>query len=186
MSTSEMIVAVFPDHHEAEDAIKLLTTADFKMQDLSLVGKGFRTEEKVVGFYNAGDRIKFWGSRGAFWGGFWGIFLGGVFLTVPIVGPVVVLGYLAAIVVSAIESAVMVGGVSAIGAALYSIGIPKNSVIQYEAEIKSDGFLVMARGSASQIAHAKELLELSKSYRVDIHTDVDASDRSKGAIVGSS
>jgi len=61
-----------------------------------------------------------------------GLFLGGLFLTVPVVGHVVVLGYLASVAIGAIENAVVVGGLSALGAALYSIGIPKDSVIQYE------------------------------------------------------
>jgi hypothetical protein len=43
------------------------------MKNLSVVGKGYHTEEKVIGFYNVGDRVKFWGSRGAFWGGLWGL-----------------------------------------------------------------------------------------------------------------
>lgn len=34
------------------------------MTSLSVVGKGYHSEEQVVGFYNAGDRIKFWGTRG--------------------------------------------------------------------------------------------------------------------------
>ena len=105
------------------------------MKDLSLVGKGYHTDEKVVGFYNSGDRIKFWGSRGAFWGGFWGLFFGGMFLTIPVVGHVIVLGYLALAGVSALEGAVVVGGLSALGAALYGIGIPKDSVIQYETDM---------------------------------------------------
>src|SRR5208282_6687542 len=101
-----------------------LTGAGFDMRNLSVVGKGYHTDEKVVGFYNAGDRIKFWGTRGAFWGGFWGLLLGGIFMMTPAGAPVVVLGYLAAIVIAGLENAVIVGGLSAIGAALYSIGIP--------------------------------------------------------------
>jgi uncharacterized membrane protein len=65
------------------------------LKNLSIVGKGYHTEEKVVGFYTAGDRVKFWGKRGAFWGGLWGLFFGGLFLSIPVVGDVVVLGYLA-------------------------------------------------------------------------------------------
>jgi len=133
------------------------------------VGKGFHTDEKVVGFYNAGDRIKFWGSQGAFWGGFWGLFFGGVFVTLPVVGPVIALGYVAAIIISAVESAVLVGGLSALGAALYSIGIPKNSVIQYEADLKADGFLVMAHGSAEDVARAKAVLDTTNPKRIDTH-----------------
>ena len=102
-------------------------------------------EEHVVGFYNAGDRMTFWGSRGAFLGGFWGLFFGCVFLALPVVGHVVVVGYLAAIVASAVKNAVVVGGLSAIGAALFSNGIPKDNVVQYEASIKADELLVMAR-----------------------------------------
>src|SRR5271163_4344763 len=131
MDQHETAIAVFPDHVAAENAVKSLTEAGFQMKNLSVVGKGYHSEEKVVGFYNMGDRVKFWGSRGAFWGGFWGLFFGGLFLTVPVVGHVVVLGYLAAAVVSAVEGAVVVGGLGAIGAAIASIGIPKDSVLQY-------------------------------------------------------
>lgn len=67
-------------------------------------------------------------------------------MAIPVVGHVIVLGYLAAVAVCAVESAVLVGGLSALGAALYSIGVPKDSVIQYEAAVKADGFLVLAHG----------------------------------------
>ncbi len=53
--------------------------------------------------------------------------------------------------VSAIESAVVVGGLSALGAALYSIGVPKDSVIQNKAALKADSFLVMAHGRAEEM-----------------------------------
>ncbi len=169
MNKSDSVVAVFEDHQAAEQAVKKLTTAGFEMKNLSVVGKGYHTEEKVVGFYNIGDRIKFWGVRGAFWGGLWGLFLGGLFMTIPIVGHVVMLGLLAATAVSAIESAVVVGGFSVLGAAIYSIGIPKDSVIQYEAAVKADGFLVMAHGSAEDMARAKALLETAKPSSLKVH-----------------
>lgn len=174
MDSVDSTVAVFATHHGAEKAIKKLADAGFGMTALSVVGKGFHTEEKVVGFYNTGDRIKFWGAQGAFWGGFWGLFLGGAMITVPLVGPVVVLGYLATMVISAVESAILVGGLSAIGAALFSIGIPKGSVIDYEAAVKADGFLVMAHGSAEDMARAKSILHAASPARVDTHQGTDA------------
>jgi hypothetical protein len=169
MDKFETAVAVFPDHEAAENAVKSLTSAGFDMKNLSVVGKGYHSEEKVVGFYNTGDRVKFWGTRGAFWGGFWGLFLGGLFMTIPVVGHVVVLGYLAAIVASGLENAIVVGGLSALGAALYGLGIPKNSVLQYETDLKADGFLVMARGPAAEVERARKLLAESNPSRCDIH-----------------
>jgi hypothetical protein len=169
MAQDDTAIAVFDDHQGAEAAVKKLAEAGFDMKHLSVVGKGYHTDEKVVGFYNAGDRIKFWGKRGAFWGGLWGWLFGGLFLTIPGTGPVVVLGYLTAAVISAIEGAVLVGGVSALGASLFSIGIPKDSVIQYEADVKAEKFLVMAHGSAEDIARAKVTLATFNPSRLDQH-----------------
>jgi len=169
MEQADAVIAVFADHQAAETAIKKLTSAGFDMKNLSVVGKGYHTEEKVVGFYTAGDRVKFWGTRGVFWGGLWGLFFGGLFLTVPVVGHVVVLGYLAAIAIGAVENAAVVGGVSAIGAALYSLGVPKDSVIQYEAAVKADSFLVMAHGPAGEMTRAKAVLGTANPTSLDLH-----------------
>ena len=174
MNSTDSVVAVFPDHQAAEAAIKKLSEAGFDMKQLSVVGKGYHTEEKVVGFYNIGDRIKFWGTRGAFWGGIWGLFFGGLFLTIPIVGHVVILGYLAATAFSAIEGAILTGGLSALGAALYSIGVPKDSVVQYETAIKADGFLVMAHGSNDEMARAKAVLGTSNPTSLASHASSEA------------
>lgn len=84
-------------------------------------------------------------------------------------GHVVVLGYLATIALAAVENAVVVGGLSALGAALYSIGIPKDSVLQYETSIKADNFLVMAHGTAEEMARAKAILGTANPSRLDVH-----------------
>ena len=70
------VVAIFDKHSQAEAAIKSLQKAGFDMKNLSIVGKGYHTDEKVVGYYNAGDRMLYWGSQGAFWGGFWSLLFG--------------------------------------------------------------------------------------------------------------
>ena len=166
----DAVVAVFSHHQDAEAAVRKLAGDGFDMTHFSIVGKGYHTEEKVVGFYNAGDRIKLWGKNGAFWGGLWSLFFGGVFLSIPVIGHIMILGHLAAMVIAAIEGAVLVGGLSAIGAALFSIGIPKDSVIRYEEAIKADGFLVVAHGPASEMARAKIILQANNPTRVDVHS----------------
>ena len=169
MKNSNTIVATFDSHGSAEKAVKKLSTEGFDIKHLSIVGKGYRTDERVVGFYNIDDRIKFWGANGAFWGGLWGLLTGGVFITLPLFGPVLILGYLATMVISAVEGAVVVGGVSALSAALVSIGIPKNSIITYETAIKADKFLVMAHGSNADVEHAKTILEKFEPSAVNFH-----------------
>jgi hypothetical protein len=172
MKNPNSVVALFDDHVAAESAVKKLNAAGFDIKNLSVVGKGYHTEEKVVGFYNAGDRIKFWGKRGAFWGGLWGLFVGGLFVTVPVLGQVVVLGYLATMAIGVLETAAVVGGLSALSAALYGIGIPKDSVIAYETALKADGFMVVAHGTAEEMARAKAVLGTTGPKSVDVHADV--------------
>ena len=176
MTDHNIVIAVFPDHPAAEAAVKKLADGGIDIKHLSVVGKGYHTDEKVVGFYNTGDRVKFWGKRGAFWGGLWGWLFGGAFMFIPVIGHVVVLGYLASMVVSAIEGAAVVGGLSALGAALYGSGIPKDSVIAYETAIKADGFLVTAHGTAEEVARAKAIMATVGASQVDLHESVTPSD----------
>ena len=144
------------------------------MQTLSIVGKDYQTEEEVRGYYTTGDRMKAWGKTGAFWGGFWGLFFGGAFIATPVLGPVIVLGYLTAAAISAIEGVVVFGGLSVLGAALYSIGIPKDSIIEYETALKADGFLVMVHGTTEDMARAKAVLARVVPMRLDEHEGVKA------------
>lgn len=169
MTNDNAVIAVFSDHQGAEAAVKKLAGAGIDIKHLSVVGKGYHTDEKVVGFYNTGDRMKFWGKRGAFWGGLWGWLFGGVFMFIPVVGHVVVLGYLASMAIAAVEGAVVVGGLSALGAALYGSGIPKDSVVAYETAITADGFLVTAHGPAEEMTRAKAILGTLGAARVDLH-----------------
>jgi hypothetical protein len=67
--------------------------------------------------------MKHWGKMGAFWGGFWGLVAGSAFFLISDVGPVVVAGSAVAWIVGVLESAAVVGGLSALGAGLHSKGI---------------------------------------------------------------
>ncbi|MGV3492004.1 MAG: general stress protein [Devosia sp.] len=177
---SSVAVATFENHDAAEAAVKQLIAAGFAANTLSVVGKGYHTEDKVAGFYNTGDRVKFWGKQGAAWGALWGALFGGLFITVPVTGPVLFLGYLGAVALSAVETAVVVGAAGAIGGAIASIGIPKDSVLNYESVIKADGFIVMAHGDADTVAKARTLLQAT-AKSVEIHTDLVPADTASAA-----
>jgi hypothetical protein len=171
MTNENAIVAVYNDHIQAEQAVDQLKRAGFDMKKLSIVGKDYHTEENVVGYYNTGDRMKHWGKMGAFWGGIWGLLFGAAFFFVPGIGPVLVAGPVAAWIVAALEGAVVVGGLSAIGAGLYSIGIPKDSVLRYDVALKADKFLLIAHGTADEVAKAKEIIGRTSPVEVNVHAD---------------
>jgi hypothetical protein len=171
MSNTNSVVAVFASHDQAEAAIRELQKDGFDMKKLSIVGKDYHTEEHVVGYYTTGDRMLYWGELGAFWGGFWGLLLGSGFFWVPGVGQLLVAGPLVMWIVGALEEAVLVGGLSALGAALVSIGIPKNSVVAYETEVKNGKLLLVANGPAADVERARGLLHQTQAETTTVHAE---------------
>lgn len=168
-STSQAVIAVYATHREAETAIRALHDSGYEMRQLSIVGKGFQTKEDVIGYYTAGDRMKAWGTAGAVWGGFWGIMVGSAFFMIPGIGPLLVAGPLIGWIVGALEGAVIVGGLSALGAGLYSIGIPKESVLVYEEHVKSGKYVVVAHGTTDQANASSRVFAATKHDGVTKH-----------------
>ena len=160
MKDQDFAVAVYDSHSEAEGAVKKLQLAGYDMKKLSIVGKDYHTEENIVGYYNTGDRMRKWGGIGAFWGGMWGLLFGSAFFFVPGLGPLLLAGPLVASLVAALEGALAVGGLSALGAALVGVGIPKNSVLAYETDVKAGKFLLVAHGTAEEVQRARHLLDV--------------------------
>ena len=93
----------------------------------------------------------------------------GAFFIIPGLGPILVAGPLVAWIVGALEGAVVVGGLSVLGAGLYSIGIPKDSVVQYEAALKADKFLLLAHGTVEEVAHARSILQTTHPLDIAVH-----------------
>ena len=169
MSDKNSLVATFDHHGKAEAAVRELRHAGFGVASLSIVGRGDHAEGKAAGYYTVADRMMSWGQDAAFWGGMWGLLVGSAFFLVPGVGPLLVAGPLVAWIVVALEREVAAGGLSALGAALYSIGIPETSILEYESSIKAGKFLLVAHGTAEEVRRAKAVLAKSGVPKPEVH-----------------
>ncbi len=115
MTDTNAVIAMYDNRSAAEGAVKQLQKSGFDMKSYRLWGR--------LSHGRAGRRLlqrgrpdEVLGKVGAFWGGFWGLLFGAAFFWVPAIGPVLVGGPLAAWIVAGLENAVVVGGLSAIGA----------------------------------------------------------------------
>lgn len=156
MGERNAVVAICTTHTEAEAVVKELKQAAFNVKKLSIVGKDYHTDKHVVGYYDTGDeRMKYWGTaiRG--------------------IGPVLIAGPLLMWVLSALEETVVTGGVTAIGAALNNLGIPKDSVLNYETALRSSKFILMAHGTPEEVAHAQCIIQTKRARSIDTHAIVD-------------
>ena len=154
MSSNSSVIAVYATHRQAETAIRTLQSSGFNMRQLSVIGKGVHAEEHPVGFYATGEEAKSWGAAGALWGGVWGLLFGAALVWVPGLGPLAVAGPLVNALAGALGGAVLVGGLSALGATLANLGLTREQAIRYETQLKADRYLLIAQGTAEEVAEA--------------------------------
>ena len=84
-------------------------------------------------------------------------------------GPVLFAGPIVSYLVGALEGAVVVGGLSALGAGLYGMVIPKNSILQYETAVKSGKYVLIAHGSDVETIHAREIISRTNPEALESH-----------------
>jgi hypothetical protein len=164
-------VAIYNTHTDAEAAVEELQTAGIDMKLLSIVGKDYRTEDHVVGYYKTGERLKYWGKLGAFWGEIWGLLEGEAFFWMPGVGPILVGGPLVSSIVGALEGAKVHPGLTALGSALHAMGMPKTNVISYESALKANKFLLVVHGTNGEASKASEILRKTEAIELTSHGD---------------
>jgi hypothetical protein len=150
------VVRVYDPHAETNATLQDLESSGFAMNQLSIVGRDYHSDKPVIGgYHNAGDRMKTWGELANSWGGLPGLLLGSGFYFIPAIGPVIVFGPLVSSIVRALKVAVFPDELSALGAGLHSIGVPKHSIMEYETAIKFDKFIIIAHGTPDDLANAK-------------------------------
>ncbi len=168
MSKKNCCVSIYPTHQATEWALGELRKADIDLRQVSIAGRGYHSEAHPIGFYNVGDRICYWGLQGDFWADLWGLLSGAAFFWVPDFGPLAAAGPLVASLMCGLEGVAIGGGFDVFGAALYSMGIPRNSISQYEQAVKEEQFLLIVNGERDVVEHACEILH-NEMQQVTVH-----------------
>jgi len=73
-------------------------------------------------------------------------------------------------ILAGLESAVEVGALSAVAAGLFSIGIPKDSIVKYESALKADQFVLIVHGTAAEVAKAKDIIATTHPAQYSTHS----------------
>ena len=166
---TDAIVAVCNAHTEAQAIVKELQKARFDMKKLSIVARDCHAEERVVGYYDTSGKVRYCGDLDTFWGGFRGLLVGSAFFVVPDLGPIVVVGPLVSWMVAALEGAAVWGGLTAVGAALYSLGVSRDKVLTYENSLRANKFLVIAHGTTEEVDRACDILQGTEWGEAEVH-----------------
>lgn len=169
MDKKNSAVAVYDSHTRLEKAVGELRRYGVDEKRISIIGREDADKEQVVGYYYTGERAGYMGRLGAFWSGLWIFLIGSALFFVPGLGQVIVAGPMVSWIVAALEGAVIIGGLSAIGVALYSLGIPKEKVLKYETFLKANKYLLVVHGALDEVDRAHKILDRTDAAEVTLH-----------------
>jgi hypothetical protein len=162
------IIAVYEKQSDAEAGLLDLQRAGFDLKRVSILGKESESAEQVVGHYNTGGRMKYLGDRGVFWNDLWKMLPGAACFDIPGIGRVLMAGPMTVWAISAMQES-EAEELTAVGAGLYSLNIPRASVRRYESAIKSHKLLLIAHGSPQELLKSREVLRVSRPDEMDLH-----------------
>ncbi|VAW56834.1 hypothetical protein MNBD_GAMMA07-2096 [hydrothermal vent metagenome] len=135
---------------------------------VSVVGNTNDEEGQVVGVYtNAGSKY-FQGAQSAFWQSLWEILDGELFFVTPEFDALSAAGAIVPLLVKEKDDIDILGRFSALAEVLFSMGIPENSVRQYEAEIKTGNILLIVNSKRAEVERSCEILH-SEMQQATVH-----------------
>ncbi|PCJ87401.1 MAG: DUF1269 domain-containing family protein [Thiotrichaceae bacterium] len=168
MSEKNTCVSIYSSHQSAEQALGELRVEGLDVQQISIVGKGYQNEEHPVGFYTTGEHIYYQGVQTAFWSNLQKLLSSASFFWLPGFGTLATAGFIVRLLVEGQESIEVGGGFNVLGKSLFSMGIPRDSIVDYEQAIKAGKILLIVHGMRSDVERAYHILH-SKTQQVAVH-----------------
>jgi hypothetical protein len=176
MPENKAILAICVGHAQAEKAIGELKRLGFDAKNVSVFRKACLDEDEFVGLYTAGERLLARGDSAAFWERMWDLLGDGGLFLVPGIGPVVLAGPFIHTLVATVDAGVAVGGLSALGAAMHHLGVPKFRILNYKVAIIAGQCAVVAIGTAELVTKAKTSLADVRGVIDCNHTAADVTE----------
>jgi hypothetical protein len=166
MSNRGTVVSAFTNSEEARAAVMELRDEGFAIEQVGVAGPHIREVEVIddSDSYAAEGAVAGM-TAGAGLGALWG--LGIVAGVMPILGPAIAGGTLAAILTSAVAGAAGAG----LAGALIGMGVPKEEAIYYESELSS-GRTIVTVTAPGQEAVAEEIMRRHGGYTRETATEM--------------
>lgn len=166
---AESVIGVYSSMSGAEEAVRKLDEGGFPITQVSIVTQDLESEKEIHGYVTVGDVATSGAGTGAWFGGIVGLLVGAAFLWVPGVGPLIVAGPLSVALLGGLEGAAVGAGAGGLLGALMGWGVSKRHVLKYEDRVKAGNYLVIAHGSAAEVARAHGIFKESGADEVDAH-----------------
>jgi hypothetical protein len=165
----QSVVGVYKRLDQAEEAVRALGDGGFPIENVSIIAQDLSDERRVHGYITSGDVATEAATTGAWVGGIFGLLVGAAFVWLPGVGPLVVVGSLASVVLGGLEGAVAGAAVTGLLGWFIGLGISQEKALKYEEFIRAGKFLLVAHGPAEDAQKAHKALTGSGAEHLELH-----------------
>jgi hypothetical protein len=162
MTQQNALVAIYSNPGEVQEAIKALSESGFDLERFSVVGKAYLEQKEPVAYYQQGEQMMCWGDLSDFWNPLSSMTRGWAMFRIPGITPLLAIGPLAVWIVAVLDNYSIFNGLSALGAAFYSMGIAKDNIHEYEEALRKGNYLVCVHGPALEVMRAKKIFKSAK------------------------
>ena len=152
-------VEICGGYAEVETALRTLQAHGCGLNGVSVLGQDLSSGREVVGCYQCGRSSMYWGPLAAFWEELWELLDGRAVFSIPNFGGLLIAGPFVTTLVASLEHSSIFSGMTATGSALYSLGIPLDDVLKYEAKLKEGRLLLIVQGAGATVRKAQRLFE---------------------------
>jgi hypothetical protein len=159
MLKENTVVTVYTNTDQVHAAFMELTQSGFNINRVSIIGTASRTRGKLAAYYRHGDGIQCWGEQSEFWNRISSNIHEWFFMCSPNTGNLLAIGPIALWMVAVLDNSAIFNGMSVLGATLYSMGLAKERVRDYEEALKKGNYLFIVHGRAQEVTQAKGILK---------------------------
>lgn len=168
-TVNHSIVAVYKNNSAANCAINRLVFSGFSKTNISFVGRDFYDDEQATAYGYSEFQLQSRVELAAFCSDIHGVLLDPSSVYIPGVGLFLVAGPLVRWIMNAREDGISIHGVGMIGVGLCSLGIPRDSVKQYEVALSARKPIVITCGTEMEINHARNVINQGSHETLSEH-----------------
>jgi len=161
-------ISIYTTHQATEHALGKLQTHGLSLRHVSILARGCLDVDHPIGIYTIDDRIHYCGLQAEFWAGLHNLLDKASFFWLPGYGPLAAVGHIVDLLLSDRQYITLHGGFSVLGSALFEMGVPRDSIVDYEQAIRSGRLLLIVHNGRDPVELACKILH-SENQQVTVH-----------------
>ncbi|VAW97739.1 hypothetical protein MNBD_GAMMA21-2946 [hydrothermal vent metagenome] len=166
--TSNCCIVVYSETDVVEQAIDELQVTGYNFRQLSVMGGGHDMKTCLPGLYRTEGNVCLLGPQADFWNTLCDHFNGIAYYWDHDFGSLMLAGQMIDLLTHEMPNVDIVDGFSLFGSTLFMLGVPRDSIKEYESAIKAEKTLLLFHGDSKDVEHICDVLH-GETQQVTVH-----------------